>query len=183
MSIYLPDELAERLKGVEDSTASAVIQEALRRHFGSAGNLAGPVWAQPPSDATKRLFEATAKLRDEAIADFQAGYSAALARLPDLNLMALTSFARRQFDLIPWLKAWQDPKQPQWMWKMAEDVGSIADPIGYDQLSFRRTAAFEHGYSAALRAAYEAVERGEADETASDDSESAQEAPTGDPTP
>jgi hypothetical protein len=169
MSIYLPDELAERLKHVEDTTASAVIQEALRQHFGPGGTVAGPVWAQPPSDADKLLFAATLKLRDEAITDYQAGYRAAIERLPDLNLAALTSFARHQFDLRRWLDGWSSPQQPKWMWKIAEDVGSIADPIGYDELSFRKTAAFEHGYDAALRAAYELVERGEADSVAPED--------------
>ncbi|HEY2043451.1 MAG TPA: CopG family transcriptional regulator [Jatrophihabitans sp.] len=166
MSIYLPDELAERLKHVEHATASAVIQEALRRHFGPAGNLAGPVWAQPPSDADKLVFAATLKLRDEAIADYQAGYRAALERLPDLSLATLGSFARRQFDLYKWLDGWTDSKQPTWMWKVAEDVGSIADPVGHDEFSFRKTSAYEHGYAAGLRAAYETIERGEADSAA-----------------
>ncbi|HJQ02362.1 MAG TPA: CopG family transcriptional regulator [Jatrophihabitans sp.] len=166
MSIYLPDELAERLKHVEDTTASAVIQDALRRHFGTAGKLAGPVWAQPPSEADKLVFAATLKLRDEAIAEYQAGYRAALERLPDLSLATLNSFARRQFDLHKWLDDWNDPRQPKWMWKIAEDVGSIANPLGYDEFSFRKTSAYEHGYAAGLRAAYELIDRGEADSAA-----------------
>ena len=163
MSIYLPDELAEQLKHVEDATASAVIQEALRRHLGPAGNLAGPVWARPPRDADKLVFAATLELRNEATADYQAGYRAALQRLPDLSLATLNSLARQKFDLHKWLDGWADPKQPKWMWKIAEDVGSIADPIGYDEFSFRKTSAYEHGYAAGMRAAYELIERGEAD--------------------
>jgi len=167
MSIYLPDELADRLKS-DDGNSSQVIQEALRRYLGDG---AVPNWAQAPDDAVALLIANSAPLVEQARADYQSGYRAALMRLPDLGWEALNSFARRGFDLIQWLEAWRNGAADQaehgqsedivkWLWKVATDVGSRADPIGYDEFSFRKTVAFERGYGAALRAAYELIERG-----------------------
>jgi hypothetical protein len=167
MSIYLPDDLAERLKS-DDGKSSQVIQEALRRYLGDDK---APSWAQVPDDAQALLIANSESLIAEAREDYQDGYRAALKRLPDLGWSTLSSFARSNFELVRWLGSWRSGAAHQavtnqaddivpWLWKIAADVGDRADPIGYDQFSFRRSVAFESGYSAALRAAYEVIERG-----------------------
>jgi hypothetical protein len=167
MSIYLPDELADRLK-TDEGNASQVIQEALRRYLGDTD---APAWAQVPDDAATLLAANSASLIEQARANYQDGYRAALKRLPDLGWETLSSFARSSFDLIRWLEGWRSgaahqalngdsDKIAKWLWEIAADLGDRADPIGYDQFSFRRTTAFERGYGAGLRAAYEVTERG-----------------------
>jgi hypothetical protein len=168
ISVYLPDDLADRLRSDGSGPTSQVVQEALRRYLGDS---TGPSWAQPPADADQLLTAATEGLSRQAAVEFQDGYRAALKRLPDLDWVVLTSCARSHFVLEAWLKGWmngitleigqgRNPEIPAWLGKLAKDVGTIADPIGFDEFSFRRTNAFERGYSAGLRAAYETVERG-----------------------
>lgn len=170
MSIYLPDDLADQLKEVDSSTpTSQVIQEALRRYLGGTG---APAWARTPDDAAELLAAATQKLTEQAEADYQAGYRAALARIPDLDWSLLTDFARSRYDIEAWLSGWKDGVYdaikrkdehvvvPAFMDSIATDIGSPADPIGYDRFSFRRTNAYERGYADGLRDAYESVERG-----------------------
>jgi hypothetical protein len=170
MSIYLPEDLAEQLKEVDSSTpTSQVIQEALRRYLGGTG---APPWARPPEGAAELVASATQRLRAQAKADYQAGYRAALARIPDLDWALLTGFARSRYDLTAWLSGWHNGVHdaiarkdehvvvPAFMESIAADIGSPADPIGYDRFSFRKTNAFERGYADGLRDAYESVERG-----------------------
>ncbi len=50
-------------------------------------------------------------------------------------------------------------KDPQWLWlhRLAEDLGSMADPFGFDQFSFDPTRAFLRGYGDALHEVWAAV--------------------------
>lgn len=162
MSIYLPDDLAELLRDAEGSNPSSVIQEALRRHLRAGSG--EPAWAKRPTDAAGLVADATARLVEQAADDYQGGFSDALERLDDLDLEDLTLFARGGFDLERWLTGWDPLHAPKWLSAVAKDLGSIADPIGFDETSFRRSSAFERGYADGLRAAYEAIERGTTDE-------------------
>jgi hypothetical protein len=170
MSIYLPDDLADQLKEVDSSApTSQVIQEALRRYLGGTG---APAWARAPQGAAELLAAATEKLTEQAEADYQAGYRAALARIPDLDWARLTDFARSRYDLEAWLSGLKNGVHdaikrreanvvvPAILERLAMDLGRLADPIGYPGTSFRKTNAFERGYADALRDAYESVERG-----------------------
>jgi len=47
-----------------------------------------------------------------------------------------------------------------WLYRLARDLGSMADPIGYDDFSFDPTRAFLRGYGDALYAVWAAVEEG-----------------------
>ncbi|ANH40522.1 hypothetical protein I601_4127 [Nocardioides dokdonensis FR1436] len=52
-----------------------------------------------------------------------------------------------------------DEHAPAWMPKLADDVGDLANPIGFDRWSFRRSPPWERGYGDGLRAGYEAALR------------------------
>jgi hypothetical protein len=64
----------------------------------------------------------------------------------------------------------QSPQSPQraersktpwsWLYRLAEDLGSMADPIGYDQFAFDPTRAYVRGYGDALYEVWAAVEEG-----------------------
>lgn len=47
-----------------------------------------------------------------------------------------------------------------WLYRLAGDLGSMADPIGYDEFSFDPTRAFLRGYGDALYEVWAAVEEG-----------------------
>ncbi len=47
-----------------------------------------------------------------------------------------------------------------WLNRLAEDLGSMADPIGFDEFSFNPTRAFLRGYGDALHDVWSSVEEG-----------------------
>lgn len=53
-------------------------------------------------------------------------------------------------------------KETPWLWlyRLAGDLGSMADPIGFDEFSFDPTRAFLRGYGDALYEVWAAVEEG-----------------------
>lgn len=168
LSIYLPNELEARTKALEPATpTSQVIRAALERYLGQGG----PAYAEPPDDVEELLAAGVAHFADLARRDYQDGYRAALARLPDLDWYAITDFARDSFDLYKWLGGWSesigqaavqgsiDKATPGWFVKIADDLGSLANPIDFDRWNFRKTAPYERGYADALRAGYEAALR------------------------
>lgn len=47
-----------------------------------------------------------------------------------------------------------------WLHRLAEDLGSMADPFGFDKYAFELTGAFLRGYDDALHDVWSAVEEG-----------------------
>ena len=47
-----------------------------------------------------------------------------------------------------------------WLYRLAEDLGSMADPVGFDEFSFSPTRAFLRGYGDALHDVWSSVEEG-----------------------
>jgi len=170
MSVYLPDDLAERARAFDpDSNVSRVIQVALRRMFET--DASGPGYAQRPADAAEALEHARLALTSAAQADYQAGYAAALGRLPEIPWRSIDDFAEHDFDLGRWLELKRRGISssaargglegvPEWWWSLAEDLGDSVDPLGIDQLNFHRSGAFRRGYRDALRDAFLTVEHG-----------------------
>lgn len=168
LSIYLPDELEARAKALQpDTPTSKVVRAALERYIGNADE---PAYAQAPDDVNDLLTAGVAHFRALATADYQEGYRAALKRLPDLDWFALAEFAKDGFDLHKWIGGRVNGIQfllgrnmsledatPGWLPPIADDIGSIADPIGFDRWSFRKTPPWERGYADGLRAGYEAA--------------------------
>ena len=167
LSIYLPDELEMRAKALQpDVPTSQVVRTALERYLGRAGE---PAYVQAPEDADDLLAAGVTHFADLARHDYQDGYRSALKRLPDLDWYGLAGFARDGFDIYRWAESWRssmahfaahgglDQNAPDWFWKVAKDLGSLLDPIGFDELSFRHTPPWERGYADGLRAGYEAA--------------------------
>jgi len=167
LSIYLPDDLLARAKEIgAEANMSQVVQSALRRLLGET---TGPDYAQRPAGAREGLKAAREALAPAAQAEYQSGYESGLRRLPDVPWSVLDDFADHDFDLTRWLEGLRrgvaytaavgDVGEP-WLWKLAEDLGDVVNPIGFDQFSFHKTRAFRRGYGAVLRDAYAAVEHG-----------------------
>lgn len=167
LSIYLPDELEARAKALgPDTPTSQVVRTALERYLGRTDE---PAYAQAPEDVDDLLAAGVAHFADLAKGDYQDGYRAALERLVDLDWHGLAGFARDGFDLYKWAEGWKSSMSyfavhggvkenaPDWFWEVAKDLGSLLDPIGYDELSFRHTPPWERGYADGLRAGYEAA--------------------------
>ncbi len=168
LSIYLPDELEARAKALQPGTpTSQVVRAALERYIGNGDE---PAYAQAPDDVGDLLTAGVEHFTALATADYQKGYRVALQRLPGLDWFALAGFAKDGFDLHKWIGDHVDnvrfvlaqgrsleAAMPDWLAKIAADVGSIADPIGFDHLSFYRTPPWERGYADGLRAGYEAA--------------------------
>ncbi len=168
LSIYLPDELEARAKALQpDTPTSQVVRAALERYIGNADE---PAYAQAPDDVSDLLSAGVEHFKALATADYQEGYRTALKRLSDLDWFALAEFAKDGFDLHKWIGGRVDGIRfllgqgmslgnatPAWLPQIANDIGSIADPIGFDQWSFHKTPPWERGYADGLRAGYEAA--------------------------
>jgi hypothetical protein len=168
MSIYLPDDLADRLKLVSTSESSSqIIQEALRRHLGEP--LDAP-YARPPQNADQLIEKAREQLLPAAQDEYERGFTAALNRVPDLPWEVLDGLADRKFDVATWIHPWingahdiavgkapEGAAIPEWLLRIAEDLGQLAGPIGYDRFSFQRSKMYVRGYGDALKAAFDAV--------------------------
>lgn len=150
---------------------SQLIQSALRRYLKTESV---PSYAHLPNDADERLRAAQEAMLPAARAEYEQGYTAALARVSDLEWRELERLAEAEFDLDRWLAGWRntitDPnapvpdsarEAPTWFRRVADDLGEDVDPIGFGQFSFRRTRAFRHGYVDGLRDTYRSIEYGE----------------------
>lgn len=168
LSIYLPDELEARAKALQpDTPTSQVVRAALERYIGTTEE---PAYAQAPADIDELVAAGVAHFGALAVAEYQSGYRSALKRLPDLNWFALAEYAAGGFQLEKWLGGWRDnisfeinqghsldSVTPDWLSKVAKDVGELADPIGFEGSNHRHPQPWERGYADGLRVAYEAA--------------------------
>ena len=171
LTVYIPDDLLDRARA-QDAAAntSQLVQRGLERLVGVGSAL----YAQRPADAEALLASARDRLAPAAEEEFQCGYRAALTTVDERFWPLLDQLSREGFDLQRWARAWThgmgsvasglDPRveagfsPPDWWEPLAKDLGSMVDPIGYDETSHIRTTAFKRGYEAALRDAWSAIE-------------------------
>jgi Phospholipase_D-nuclease N-terminal len=109
--------------------------------------------------------------------EYQRGYRAAkstLAWARDAVRPGLEDLAAVGFDLGRWAQsqkaalgaaAAEQPgaagpgfRLPGWFPPLADDLGSLLDPVGFERWSFTPAGPFVRGYQAALREAWEAAE-------------------------
>ncbi len=97
--------------------------------------------------------------------EYRRGYRAAVstaAAAGAVVLPALGDTSSSEFDLCGWAAmrktALRDAaagprpfRLPAWFGPLADDLGSMLDPIGYDRWSFTPTEPFARGYQAGLR--------------------------------
>jgi hypothetical protein len=184
VTVYIPDELLDRVRGLDPgANTSQLVQRGLERL--SPANEAA--YARRPDDAEALLAAAAGRLREGAAREYERGYRAALSTVSQAGerlWRGLDDLARHRFDLLQWAKAWKeglgmqaaglvpgakaefDP--PDWFGPLANDLGDLLDPIGWDNWSFTPTGMFVRGYQAALRDAWEAAERPGGTETSED---------------
>jgi hypothetical protein len=110
--------------------------------------------------------------RVRAAHEYERGYRAAMStvsRAGGVVWSALDNVASKEFDLRQWAAARNAALReaaagpgpfhpPAWFAPLADDLGRLLDPIGFDRWSFTPTNAFVRGYQAALRDAWEAAE-------------------------
>lgn len=109
--------------------------------------------------------------RVRAAHEYERGYRAAMStvsRAGEVVWPGLDNLASKEFDLRRWAgsrnaalrEAAAGPgpfHPPAWFVPLADDLGSLLDPIGFDRWSFTPTSPFVRGYQAALRDAREAA--------------------------
>jgi hypothetical protein len=110
--------------------------------------------------------ELVLRARAERHADTERGYRDAVKFARDLpSLTELEELNRVDFDIAAWIGPWSDSwariaaglnsfdtKMPDWAWKVAGYLGTLADPIGFDQFSFTPTSEYLAGFGSGLRA-------------------------------
>ena len=178
LTVYIPDDLLDRTRALNpDTNTSQLVQRGLERL--APADDAG--YARRPQDAAELLAAAAGKIREGAAREYEKGYRAALvmvSKTGDVAWPGLDSLARQGFDLPRWAESWQKGlgmeaaglvpgsegpfKLPDWYFPFLNDLGSMLDPIGFDQWSFTRSGPFVRGYQAALRDAWETADRPEA---------------------
>lgn len=157
ITVYIPDDLLERAK-VAFGDAEVKTSQLVQRGLEGLLRPSAPAYAVQPDDATQLMSTALMGLLTVAEEQYQAGWRAALSRVPDLPLwliehLADTDFSVRRF-AAGYKKSWHhEDSSPLggYLTGLAEDIGSLIDPVGFDQFSFRPTEAFMNGYEAALR--------------------------------
>ncbi len=109
--------------------------------------------------------------------EYRRGYRAAgstLAWAGDAVRPGLEDLAAGGFDLSRWARSQKAAlgaaaaaqpgaagpgfRLPGWFPPLADDLGSLLDPVGFERWSFTPTGPFVQGYQAALREAWEAGE-------------------------
>lgn len=115
--------------------------------------------------------EVAARARAERQAESERGYRDGVKFARDLpSWREHEALAGVDFDVAAWITAHQeqwgriaaglDPYEtelPKWAEKVAHYLGTLADPIGIDQYSFRPTDTYLTGFGAGLRAVWEAA--------------------------
>ena len=109
--------------------------------------------------------------------EYQRGYRAAQAtvsRAADAVWAGLDDVVDPDFDLHRWARSRKAAlgaaaaggpgarpgfTLPDWFPPLADDLGSLLDPVGFDRWSFTPSDAFVRGYQAALRDAWDAGRR------------------------
>jgi hypothetical protein len=177
LTVYIPDDLLDRARAVHPAAnTSQLVQRGLQR-LSPAEDAA---YARRPGDAKELLAEAASRLREGAAQEYERGYRAALSTVSEAGerlWRGLDSLARQGFDLLQWAQSWREGLEmqaaglvpgtkaefnpPDWFRPLADDLGDLLDPIGFDDWSFRPTGPFVLGYQAALRDAWQAAERPE----------------------
>ncbi|MFJ9150170.1 DUF4365 domain-containing protein [Streptomyces sp. NPDC102270] len=114
----------------------------------------------PPSD----LDTAVAVLKADRHSTRERGFQDGVHLAPHLGWLALDELANRDFDFEGWLESWrngwldiklgQGPSGatiPTWLPLLADHLGALVDPIGYDHWSFTPGRAYVDGFVTGLR--------------------------------
>jgi hypothetical protein len=113
--------------------------------------------------------ELARRTRTQRKADIERGYRDALQLARILpSPTDLDEIAELDFDVSAWIRPWRnswariaarlEPGEiPRWAWGVARYLGTLADPIGYDEFSFTPDPAYVEGLCDGLRAVHAAM--------------------------
>ncbi len=117
--------------------------------------------------ASDQLDDAVRVLSVAQQDQYDRGYRDALRWVPSLGWNAFESLAAMDFDVKQWLTGWRNgwrdielgeapegARVASWLPALADYLGSLADPIGYDRWSFVPSERYVGGFGAALRDAW-----------------------------
>jgi hypothetical protein len=169
VSVYIPDDLLDRVRSLDGSTStSQLVQRGLERLATHLGGSDEPVYARRPEDAQDLLHAAHEKLMANARLEYERGYRAGAEDAGELAWSFMERLADMQFDLSTRLRSLRDGvaptaldpgfSPPPWFGVLANRLGTLIDPIGFDHWAFTPTRPFVRGYAAALRDAWSTVE-------------------------
>jgi hypothetical protein len=146
-------------------STSQLVQRGLERLAVHLGGADVPTYASRPIDAEDLLEPAREKLIERARTEYELGYRAGAEDAGRLAWSFMERLADMQFDLVGRLRSLREsihtPREfrpPPWFAVLADRLGTLIDPIGFDQWNFTPTRPFVRGYAAALRDAWSIVE-------------------------
>jgi hypothetical protein len=194
LTVYIPDDLLDRARA---SDPGANTSQLVQRGLECLSPRSPVAYAQRPAVADTLLAAAADRLKTGPARDYERGYRAALFTVTELGgsfWPELDGLSRRGFDLVGWatetrqeLAAQLDDcrseaklefEPPEWFEPMERDLGGLLDPFGDDATPAR---PFVRGYEAALRDAWEAVERPVSLDKNDPDAETQREVPDPEP--
>jgi len=120
--------------------------------------------ADPSSD----LDTAVTALKADRYSERERGYEDGVRLAPHLGWLALDELAGRDFDFGSWLESWRNgwldiqmgrapsgATRPAWLPLLADYLGALVDPIGYDRWSFTPSRVYLDGFVAGLRTVWQ----------------------------
>lgn len=103
VSVYVPDELLEQAKKLNDSdNTSRLIQRGLERLVEEHTRV--PSYAKTPTRSYEQIVEVRDRLLAQAREDYEFGYTVALDAASAMPLHVINDLATANFDLAVWLK-------------------------------------------------------------------------------
>jgi hypothetical protein len=167
LSVYVTDDLWNRVKSVTPATTSQIVQEALTLLVETKS--AGPAYgAKPPLDTELARDYLRTQYSIQARQRFEQGYRNAVTYLQSSQVpwKDVESFADAEFDVRRWIAPWfkvdegLEPELPDWLVRLGEDryLGVLARPDDADGFYPDRTYLF--GFGRALRDVWRSVEYG-----------------------
>ena len=162
LTVYVPDELLERTRALNpDANTSQLVQRGLER----LSPAEDAPYARRPKDAAELLAAAVGSLREGAAREYENGYRTALGMVSHVGPAvwpALHGLAGVGFDLKRWAadlrRFGPDEQDPEWYDPIVEDLGNLVT-VNQPEVP---SEPFIRGYQAALRDAWDTVERPEA---------------------
>ncbi len=136
MSVYIPDELLEQAKRLEDSdNTSRLVQRGLERLVEEQTRM--PSYAQTPARSFERIIELRERLLAEARKDYERGYTIAIEAASRISLHAINALVDANFDL----KRWLDPFKRGAQCDLLQNSEEIEAPSEAELLDSVRTPA------------------------------------------
>jgi hypothetical protein len=165
LSVYVGDDLWRRACEVDPlAKPSQLMQRGLECLL--RGRSGDEPAVQPPAGAAERIEELRAVFAAQARSEYETGYAGALDAAGDIPWFVMEDFANQSFDVRRWIEGWRrsataqaaQESPPGWLGSVGRTLGDLADPIGFDQFSFRPTRARVRGFGDALQAVWHDVD-------------------------